>query len=273
MALGNDSIYLYGSYGNTLSDAFINQKAKQYTYNISRQSIYKNCLKSSGTEYAFDCVGLIKAYLWGGHGNVKYNSKQDKSANGMLNAAKVKGKINTMPEIEGILVHMNGHIGVYVGNGYVIECTPNKTFAKQDHKGGGVCRTKLTDRKWTSWCECPYITYEKNKKTNEEIAKEVLDGKWGNGTARKKALEKAGYNYNEVQAIVNKKNTSTTRYYPKCESKYTSIVSALNSIKVNSSFNNRKKIANKNGIKVYLGTAAQNIKLLDLLKKGKLIKI
>lgn len=166
LALGNESIYLYGSYGNTLTEAFINQKVKQYAYNVSRQTIYKNCLKSSGTEYAFDCVGLIKSYLWGGYGNVKYNSKQDKSANGMYNAATVKGKMSTMPETEGLLVHMSGHIGVYIGNGYVIECTPSKTFAKQDHKGGGICKTKLTDRKWTGWCECPYITYE-NKDTKK----------------------------------------------------------------------------------------------------------
>ena len=41
------------------------------------------------------------------------------------------------------------------------------------------------------------------KKSNQEIAKEVLAGKWGNGTARKAALEKAGYNYNEIQKLVN----------------------------------------------------------------------
>lgn len=41
-------------------------------------------------------------------------------------------------------------------------------------------------------------------KTNEEIAKEVLAGKWGNGAERKTKLTQAGYNYSEVQAIVNK---------------------------------------------------------------------
>ena len=41
------------------------------------------------------------------------------------------------------------------------------------------------------------------KKTNEEIAKEVIQGKWGNGTARKEALTKAGYDYNAVQKIVS----------------------------------------------------------------------
>lgn len=42
------------------------------------------------------------------------------------------------------------------------------------------------------------------KKSNEEIAKEVIQGKWGNGAARRKNLEGAGYNYNTIQALVNK---------------------------------------------------------------------
>lgn len=42
------------------------------------------------------------------------------------------------------------------------------------------------------------------KKINESIAKEVLSGKWGNGSERKKKLEAAGYNYSAIQAIVNK---------------------------------------------------------------------
>lgn len=164
VALGNDSIYLYGSFGQKLTQAFINQKAKQYVYNISRQSIYKKCMNSSGTEYAFDCVGLIKSYLWGGYGKVTYKASQDVSANGMYNKAKVKGDISTLPKTPGILVWMNGHIGISVGDGiHIIECTPAKKLAKQNHGGGGVCITKLTDRKWKKWCECPYITYETKK--------------------------------------------------------------------------------------------------------------
>lgn len=41
------------------------------------------------------------------------------------------------------------------------------------------------------------------KKTNEELAKEVIEGKWGNGEERKKKLEAAGYDYKAVQKIVN----------------------------------------------------------------------
>ena len=43
-----------------------------------------------------------------------------------------------------------------------------------------------------------------NLKSNEEIAKEVIQGKWGNGNARKCKLEKAGYNYEEIRKLVNK---------------------------------------------------------------------
>ena len=41
------------------------------------------------------------------------------------------------------------------------------------------------------------------KKSVTEIAKEVIQGKWGVGADRKKRLEAAGYDYNEVQRKVN----------------------------------------------------------------------
>ena len=53
-------------------------------------------------------------------------------------------------------------------------------------------------------------------KTVDELAQEVLDGKWGNGTDRKERLTAAGYDYSAVQAKVNalvKKQESTPVYY------------------------------------------------------------
>ena len=41
------------------------------------------------------------------------------------------------------------------------------------------------------------------KKSVDELAKEVLAGKWGNGTTRKQNLTKAGYDYDAVQKKVN----------------------------------------------------------------------
>ena len=66
--------------------------------------------------------------------------------------------------------------------------------------------------------------------------------------------------------------TKKVSYFPKCNSKYTSIVDALKSIGADSSYAYRKKIAAANGISNYTGTASQNTKMLSLLKSGKLIK-
>ena len=46
-------------------------------------------------------------------------------------------------------------------------------------------------------------------KSIEQVAKEVLAGKWGNGDERKKNLEAAGYNYSQVQAKVNELTNSS----------------------------------------------------------------
>ena len=41
-------------------------------------------------------------------------------------------------------------------------------------------------------------------KSNFEIAKEVIGGKWGNGDARRISLQNAGYDYDAIQYLVNK---------------------------------------------------------------------
>lgn len=45
---------------------------------------------------------------------------------------------------------------------------------------------------------------QKPKKSNEEVALEVIRGTWGNGAVRKQRLEAAGYNYSDIQGLVNK---------------------------------------------------------------------
>jgi hypothetical protein len=68
------------------------------------------------------------------------------------------------------------------------------------------------------------------------------------------------------------KKTKKVSYYKKYTGKSTSLVDALASLKINYTFDNRKKIAIKNGIKNYTGKPTENEKLLKLLKSGKLIK-
>lgn len=60
-------------------------------------------------------------------------------------------------------------------------------------------------------CKTGYYVFDANgkvvypaKKSIDEIAREVIQGKWGNGSERKNRLINAGYDYNEVQEKVNK---------------------------------------------------------------------
>lgn len=188
--------YWYGTFGNTSTEELYNTKRKQYPKYYTARDFVKQY-----NQRVHDCVGLIKGYLWSETttSTPKYNASQDKSADGMYSASKEKGSIDTIPEIVGLLVWRKGHIGVYIGNGYVIEARGHSY---------GVVKTRLKDRNFTNWCKCPYITYEvtlktENKKTVEQLAKEVIQGKWGTGINRKNRLEKAGYNYNAVQKKVN----------------------------------------------------------------------
>ena len=69
---------------------------------------------------------------------------------------------------------------------------------------------------------------------------------------------------------------STTKYYKKYEGKSTQIDTVLKAVGVPNKYygkwSKRKPIAKANGIKVYIGTASQNTKLVNLAKKGKLVK-
>lgn len=98
----------------------------------------------------------------------------------------------------------------------------------------------------------------------------------GGGVAKKKYSIKAYKGkvlFGRPKYDTSSANTaSSAKYYKKYTGKSTSIVDALIAINVDSSLSSRKKIAKANGIKAYVGTAAQNNKLLELLKKGKLVK-
>lgn len=76
----------------------------------------------------------------------------------------------------------------------------------------------------------------------------------------------------KVEENVKKPIKKKIAYYPRYKGKSSSIVDTLKSLSINPSKSNRKRIATLNGIKNYTGTATQNTKLLNLLKRGTLIK-
>jgi len=78
-------------------------------------------------------------------------------------------------------------------------------------------------------------------------------------------LENGNIGWINNEVIINNETYLSNKSY-----KGTSIVDALNQINIDSSFNNRTKLANQNGIINYRGTEEQNIKMLNLLRKGNL---
>lgn len=75
----------------------------------------------------------------------------------------------------------------------------------------------------------------------------------------------------ELNNQINEMMADLNAYYPKYNGKGTSIVSALETVgEKDTSFAHRKQIARVNGITNYEGSAKQNLKLVDLIKAGKL---
>lgn len=71
--------------------------------------------------------------------------------------------------------------------------------------GGGVAKKKYAMASYKNSVLFGYPKYDViTNKDLENVAKEVIAGRWGNGAVRKEALTAAGYNYEEVRAMVNK---------------------------------------------------------------------
>ena len=142
-----------GTYGDVLTESLFAYKLDQYPDGVGSYEdfIRANWLGGRTT----DCVGLIKGYGWlspetmtidyGTHG------MPDIGANQMYYSATESGPIDTMPDIPGLAVWHEGHIGVYIGGGQVIEAMGTRY---------GVVKTELANRGWTHWLKIPYINYD-----------------------------------------------------------------------------------------------------------------
>jgi len=170
--------YWYGTCLYKCSSSVLSRKTSQYPshYGSSRTSRYKQDIAAK--KVSADCIGAAKGYAWtnGGVGVLesigtdktfasKYgaNGCPDQGANSMFTYAKSKGmdwgKIGTLPEVVGLALHKDGHIGYYVGNGYAVEW---KGFAY------GCVKTKVTGRGWQYWYKLPFINYEPTSTTGPD---------------------------------------------------------------------------------------------------------
>lgn len=163
--------------------------------------------KKSGKYILCDCSGLIKGILWGYPDKGKYasNGVPDTNANNMI-ATHCSGVTKDMKQLrKGMVVWMSGHIGIYCGDGVVVESSPRwENGIQRTYPVGCPIANKhhLNQRKWS---KCGYLKWVDYSTTNDltQVAKDVINGKYGNGKERIDKLTKAGYNYKEVQRVVN----------------------------------------------------------------------
>ena len=237
------ALYVMGGFGSPLTKANKKRFINQNDYNKQTRRKAKINAAASKT-FAFDCSGLIKGILWGwngstlkSNGGAKYasNGVPDINANTMITSKYCTGVSTDFKNIKvGEIVWTTGHVGIYVGNGLVVESTPSWEDGVQitGLKNLGV-KEGYNNRAWKKHGKLKYIDYSSSNTVN---------------------------------------SNEKVKYYKKYTGSSKSLVDALKTLNIDSSYANRKKIAKANGIKLYVGSPSQNTKLLNLLKQGKSIK-
>jgi len=143
--------YWYGCFGQRATETLYDMKRRQYP----RMYAASDFPRQYG-EKVHDCVGLIKGYMWTADADdtkpvYVSNGMRDVSADMLYNQCKRKSdNFSKMPDIPGIAVFKPGHVGVYIGDGEVVEARGHSY---------GVVKTRLEARNWKRWAFLPFIQY------------------------------------------------------------------------------------------------------------------
>lgn len=142
--------YWMGTYGQTATKALYDAQRKRS--DIARYYTAPDFPSQFGKR-VHDCVGLIKGYRWSDSPTSppKYVASQDVPVSGLYAQCSKKGSISSMPDVPGTCVFMDGHVGVYIGGGQVIEARGHAY---------GVVQTRLANRGWTRWGQPSWLTYD-----------------------------------------------------------------------------------------------------------------
>ena len=165
IALNHKTLYVLGGIGFPMTATMKRRCMEQYSYNAKR-SKYINA--ATAETFGFDCVGIIKSILWGWNGDknavyggAKYasNGVPDIGADYMITLCG--GQSTDFSNIEiGEAVWKKGHIGVYIGNGLAVECTPAWDNKVQITAVANIAKSKAyNNRTWTKHGKLPWVKY------------------------------------------------------------------------------------------------------------------
>lgn len=160
--------YIWGGLGRPITEPNIQNAIAQYSVN-SKYAAGARRYVGQAKAFFFDCVGLIKCILWGwcgdsskSRGGAIYasNGVPDTSADGMI--ASCSGVSTDFSDIEvGEALWCKGHIGIYIGDGLGVECTPAWKNGVQITAVSNIgAKSGYNSRKWTKHGKLPYVNYE-----------------------------------------------------------------------------------------------------------------
>lgn len=209
------TLYVSGGWGQRATEGNKARAINQYQYN---KNIANKIRSASADTYFFDCVCLLKSILWGFNftadstGGALYASNGVPDLNDGAFFSMCRNQSSDFSKIKtGSIVWMPGHVGVYIGGGLAVECTPAWNDGVQITAVGNI-RSKpgYNTRTWRKHGESNFLDYSgsaadapepaKPELSTEELATMVINGVFGNGTARKTAL---GARYTDVQRLVD----------------------------------------------------------------------
>ena len=158
------SLYVLGCFGWPMNDYNKKRAKAEYAYNSNKAAKIDS---ASADTFGFDCVNLIKALLWGWNGDVNasyggavYQSNGVPDINDDRMIQECTELSTDFSKIQpGEAVWMQGHIGVYVGDGLAVECTPIWSDGVQI-TACNCYKAGYNRRDWTKHGKLPYVTYE-----------------------------------------------------------------------------------------------------------------
>jgi len=193
------TIYMKGVFGAVITESLIKEKIRQYPdwYTAERQKKFRSLIGKG--YFGFDCICLLKALLWNWAGNLKKeyggatykaNGVPDIGTEAMI--AVCKDVSTDFADIAvGELLWMQGHVGIYIGNGLAVEATPSWKDGVQITAVHNISKkTGYNGRKWTKHGKLPYVSYPAKAEPAESFATVKLPVlKRGDKSATVKALQ------------------------------------------------------------------------------------